>query len=225
MKLGAVTIGQAPRADVAGEFMQALGLEAELLQRGALDGLTRTEIDAMAPASGDYILVTRLLDGSEVRIAERCIEERMKACVRKLEEDGAELVVQFCTGEFPSLVSRKLMLKPDVLMEHLVPGILLGRGRLGAVVPHPSQIPAMERKWAKTGCECVCVAASPYSGTGEEYERAARELAGKGADLIVLDCIGFTAAMKGIFRKVSGKPVLLPRTLLGRVAGEMLGGK
>jgi protein AroM len=223
MKLGAVTIGQAPRNDVAGEFMQALGLEAELLQRGALDGLTLAEIKEIEPKAGDYVLVTRLRDGTEVRIAERHIEERMKACVRKLEEDGAEIIVQFCTGEFPSLTSRKLLLKPDVLLEHLIPAIV-GKGCLGAVVPHESQIAAMEKKWGKTGLKVVCTAASPYSGKPADYERAGRELAEKGADLIVLDCIGFTQAMKKIFRAASGRPVILPRTLLGRIAGEMLGG-
>ena len=155
MKLGAVTIGQAPRNDVAGEFMQALGLEAELLQRGALDGLTLAEIKEIEPKAGDYVLVTRLRDGTEVRIAERHIEERMQACVRKLEEDGAEIIVQFCTGEFPSLTSRKLLLKPDVLLEHLIPAIV-GKGCLGAVVPHESQIAAMEKKWGKTGLKVVC---------------------------------------------------------------------
>ena len=57
----------------------------------------------------------------------------------------------------------------------------------------------------------------------EDFRAAARRLASRGADLIVLDCIGFTERMKRVFREESGKPVILPRTLLGRVAGELAG--
>jgi protein AroM len=78
----------------------------------------------------------------------------------------------------------------------------------------------MRNKWQKTGLEVVFDAASPYTGTEANFRTAARRLAG--VDLIVLDCIGFTGEMKRIFREESGKPVILPLTLLGRVCGELL---
>jgi protein AroM len=223
MKIGAVTIGQSPRTDVAPEFERALGVDAELLQCGALDGLSREEVRALAPGPGDYILVTRLRDGTEVKIAEGHIHERMKACIRRLEESGVDLIVLFCTGEFPDLASRCIILKPDVLMEHTVPGIL-GKGRLGAVLPSADQIPILGEKWKKTGLAIELDAVSPYSGTENDFRAAARRLAGRGVDLIVLDCIGFNENIKRIFREETEKPVILPRTLLGRIAGEMLGG-
>jgi protein AroM len=223
MKLGAVTIGQSPRTDVAPEFERALGVEADLLQCGALDGLSLEEVRALAPKPGDYILVTRLRDGTEVKIAEKHILEKMKACIRRLEAAGTELIVLFCTGEFPDLDSRCIILKPDVLMEHTVPGILR-KGRLGAVLPSPDQIPILGEKWKKTGLEIVLDAVSPYSGTEDDFRDCARRLAVRGVDLIVLDCIGFNEGIKSIFRREAGVPVILPRTLLGRIAGEMLGG-
>ncbi len=223
MKIGAITIGQSPRTDVAPEFQAALGVPAELLQCGALDGLSREDVKALAPGPGDYILVTRMRDGTEVMIAERHIHERMIGCVRKLEAAGVDLIVLFCTGEFPDLDSGPVILKPDVLMEHLVPGILQ-KGRLGAVLPSPDQIPVLGKKWAKTGLEIELDAVSPYSGTEEDFRLAARRLAARNVDLIVLDCIGFSEKIRRVFREESGKPVILPRTLLGRVAGEMAGG-
>lgn len=223
MKIGAVTIGQSPRTDVAPEFQKALGIDADLLQCGTLDGLSREEIAAIAPKEGDYILVTRLRDGTEVKIAEEHIHERMKGCIRRLEEAGTDLIVLFCTGEFPDLDSRCIILKPDVLMEHVVPGILR-KGRLGAVLPSADQIPILGNKWKKTGLDTVCDAVSPYSAGEEELRRTARRLRDRNVDLVVLDCIGFTEKTKRIFREETGKPVILPRTLLGRIAGEMLGG-
>jgi protein AroM len=222
IKIGAITIGQSPRIDVTPEFEASLGIKAELIQAGALDGLSLEEVQGFAPQQGDYILVTRMRDGAEVRIAERYIQQRLQDSVRRLEAAAVDMIVLFCTGEFPRLDSRCLIIKPDVLMEHLIPGIL-SRGRLGVLLPAPEQAASMKNKWLKTGLEVVLDAASPYTGTGADFRAAARRLTAGGADMIVLDCIGFTAEMKRIVQEESKKPVILPRTLLGRVCGELLG--
>lgn len=221
VKIGALTIGQSPRTDVAGEFLQAVGQEVELLQCGALDGLSREEIGRMAPQEGDYILVTRLRDGTEVKIAERYIKLRMQECAQILRQAGATILVLFCTGEFPELEGQVLLLKPDVIMEHVVGGIL-PRGKLGAILPSADQIPLLGKKWEKTGLQIELTAASPYSGKEEDFRRAALYLKSKGVDLIVLDCIGFTVAIKRIVRETAQCPVILPRTLLGRIMGELI---
>lgn len=221
IRIGAMTIGQSPRSDVAGEFLQAVGQEVELLQCGALDGLSKEEIGRMAPREGDYILVTRLQDGTEVKIAERYIHERMKECARTLKQAGAEILVLFCTGEFPELEGQVLLLKPDVIMEHVVPGIL-SRGILGAILPSADQIPLLGKKWEKTGLQVELTAASPYSGKEEDFRNAANYLKSRGVDLIVLDCIGFSQSIKRLVRETAQCPVILPRTLLGRITGELI---
>ena len=65
------------------------------------------------------------------------------------------------------------------------------------------------------------VAGSPY-GEPEELDRAAKEMAGMDVDLVVLDCIGYTSAMKERVRQLSGKPVVLSRTIAARVVMELL---
>jgi protein AroM len=221
IKIGAITIGQSPRIDVTPEFEASLGINAELVQAGALDGLSLEEVQKFAPQRGDYILVTRMRDGREVHIAERHIHRRIQDCVLTLEAAAVDMIVLFCTGKFPTLTSRSLIIKPDVLMEHLIPGIL-PRGRMGALLPSPEQALSMKNKWQKTGLEVVFDAASPYTGTEADFRAAARRLAAAGVDLIVLDCIGFTGEMKRFLQEESKKPVILPRTLLGRICGELL---
>ena len=63
MKVGAVTIGQSPRVDVMGDMKAILGEEVEVLEAGALDGLSMEEIEEMEPGEDDYVLVSRLQSG------------------------------------------------------------------------------------------------------------------------------------------------------------------
>ena len=64
------------------------------------------------------------------------------------------------------------------------------------------------------------IAASPY-GPWEDLEKAAQQVKDMDADLIVLDCIGYTQEMKRMFEEKTGKLVVLPRTLLARVVSEL----
>ena len=73
LRVGTVTIGQAPRTDVTPDLMKILGAEVELIEAGALDGLSSEQIAAMAPRPGDYVLVTRMADGTSVKICERAV--------------------------------------------------------------------------------------------------------------------------------------------------------
>ena len=70
MKIGAITIGQAPRVDVTADILSIFDDSLELLQAGGLDGLTREQIAEFAPGKEDYVLVSRLTDGSSVTFAD-----------------------------------------------------------------------------------------------------------------------------------------------------------
>ena len=221
-KIGALTIGQSPRVDVLPEFLAAIGGRVEVVQRGALDGLSAAEVAELAPAQDDYVLVTRMRDGSEVRLSESRILERLRLSVRYLEEAGVEVIALFCTGEFPDLGTNVPLLRPNLIMERLVPALIPG-GELCAVVPSPDQIPAMTEKWSRAGCSTRAESVSPYTSTADDLRRCASRAASLDCDLVVLDCIGYSGEARAIFRERLNKPVLLPRTLLGRVVGELLG--
>ena len=65
-KVGLITVGQAPRSDVVPDMAAILGGDVEILEAGALDGLSREQIAPLAPEGDDEIIVTRLADGSPV---------------------------------------------------------------------------------------------------------------------------------------------------------------
>jgi protein AroM len=220
LKVGLVTIGQSPRTDVTPTIEKMLGRKVELIEKGALDGLTRKEINKFAPTARDYILVTRIRDGTSVKIAERRIFPRVQKCIGELEEMGVDLTLLLCTGDFPEMKTKKLLIKPDKLISNIVWGVLK-RGNLGVVVPEKDQIPLLRRKWKKKGISLVMATANPYGET-KASEEAATLLTKENVDLIVLDCIGFTPKIKELFRRLTGKPVILPQTILGRVLKELV---
>jgi protein AroM len=222
MKVGTLTIGQSPRSDVVPEIRDILGPEIEILEKGALDGLDVEEVRKFRPGPNDYILVTRMRDGTEVKIAERHVIERMRRCISEFQTEPVEIIILLCTGEFPEIDSRKILLRPDRVMLNVVQS-LLESGRLGVVVPSPEQIPELKRRWETSNREVFAEAVSPYTGTREELREKALEIKASGVDLVVLDCIGFNRETKALFRDVTGKPVLLPVTLVGRIAREMVG--
>ena len=220
MKIGAITVGQAPRVDVTADIMDILGPGTELLERGGLDGLTREEIEAFAPQGDDYVLVSRLTDGSSVTFAEKYVIPRLQAAIRDLEAAGVAMIMVFCTGAFPAeLTSSVPMLFPNDLIQAVVP-LLTKRSSIITVTPSPLQIEQNQQKWQDYVQKCTTIAVSPY-GDYQAVAEAAAQIADTDADLIVLDCIGFTKQMKELFAKVTGKPVVLPRTLLARVAAEV----
>ena len=106
MKVGAVTIGQAPRTDVTCDLIPIFGGKIDLLQRGGLDGLTSDDILKFAPSDRDYVLVSKLLDGSSVTFAEKYILPRLQQAIRDLEAEGAELIVFFVPGLSRTLSER-----------------------------------------------------------------------------------------------------------------------
>ena len=54
-KVGMVTIGQSPRMDVVPQIKELAGIEAEYLECGALDGLSLSEVEKLAPEGGDKL--------------------------------------------------------------------------------------------------------------------------------------------------------------------------
>lgn len=221
MKIGAITIGQAPRVDVTADIMDIFNGQAELIQAGGLDGLSKEEIAKFAPGEGDYVLVSRLNDGSSVTFAERHILPRLQDAMNKMEAEGCRLIMMFCTGNFPETLTTKSIpvLYPCEILERIVP-LVSKKSSIICMTPSPLQLKQTEGKWSHYVEHVKSIAVSPY-GEWDALEKAAEEAKDMEADLIVLDCIGYTQEMKEMFVKKTGKMVVLPRTLLARVVSEL----
>lgn len=219
-KIGMITIGQSPRDDVVPNIMRFLGPGIEVLEAGALDGLSIEDIENMTPKNGDYMLVTRMRDGAQVTISKSHILSRMQECIDDLVEKGVDLIVILCTGEFPDFTSEKIVLRLDRLLDGVVRGILL-HGTLAIVAPSKDQLPQMRKKWKSRDFKVIVESASPYVAQ-DEITKVARKLAKKNVDLVLLDCIGFNNEMKDRVKQISGKPTILARSILARIVKEII---
>jgi protein AroM len=218
--LGIITIGQAPRDDIASLFAMHAPTGTKVVLRGALDGLSDAEVDTLKPESGADTLYTRLRGDRDVKISKKAVIARSPAILAKLREDGCDAIVYACTGDFPPMEGDENVLFPSRVLNGLAAG-LLPRGRLGLLIPLAEQAEKLGAKWARPGLEVVAEALAPSAGRNEA-DAAARRLAAKGIDLVAMDCMSYTPTTKQWVKPGLGVPALLAITATGRVLREML---
>jgi len=216
-RLGVLTIGQSPRVDVVPVMAGMLG-GWEIAEAGALDERAEDEIAALAPGPGEYVLVTRLRDGREVVISRERVLPYVQQALGQL-APTVELVLFLCTGEFPPLPCDRLLIEPSRLLQHIVTGVA-GDRLLGILVPLPDQAADAARRWRAAGRVAAVTAASPYRDA--DFPQAARVLRAAGAEVIVMDCMGYTPAQKGEVVAASARPTILAGTAVAAVVRELL---
>jgi len=217
MEIGMITIGQSPRNDVIAEIKVILD-QMEIIQRGCLDELTNEQIGRLKPKETGPFLVTMLRDGSSVQVSEEKTVQLLQQRIKDLENKDVTAIVVLCTGDFSNLRSKKPLIQPGKLIRGLVEGMLSGEEKLGVVIPCYDQKGQTKKKWSRLNP--VVVVASPYDNSSR-IQQAAKKLRAENVDLTVLDCIGYTRQMKQTVKEITGKPVILARTLLARVLREL----
>ena len=218
--VGLITIGQAPRVDMVPEMTTWLG-PVRTIERGALDGMTPDGVTALYPTPDDYALITRLSDGSSATIAERHILPRIQSAITDLEAEGAEVVILLCTGKFPQFDHERPLLTAERLIVEGVRAITAG-ARIGVICPLPEQERLTRDKWFDLSDDLHVASGSPYDEDSDDLRRAARRLREIEVDYLVLDCMGYTQEMKELVRKEAGAPVLLARSVVARLAAEVI---
>ncbi|MNW26863.1 hypothetical protein D3C74_36450 [compost metagenome] len=218
-QLGMITIGQSPRTDVAPIIEKYLEGRAELVQCGVLDELTPAQIAELAPEPGEYVLTSRLRDGSAAVVSRERIRPILEQKIRELEDRGILNILLLCTGSFPGLrVDRAHLIEPDRIIPPAVEALADGR-RLGLIGPLPEQAGQLEQKFTSTPPP-LFAAASPYASGEAEFRQAAQLLKGQ-AKLILLDCMGYDERHRQwVSEAAEGVPVMLSNALMGKLVSE-----
>ncbi len=222
--IGFVTISESPRDDVVPDILSTLPGGVRVVERGNLDGLTDQQIAELAPDAGKSGIVARLKAGGETLLDHQKILPRMQSLVDELVRDeGVDLVIILCGADWTAIRCRVPVINPGRVFPAVVSSLAYGR-RLGVIKPNAGQVEAEQERYAKLGIDAVVASASPYTGDDRLVlaRIAATELKAANCDLIWMTCIGMDEPMRDVVSEVTGKPVMLARTILGRVAGELV---
>lgn len=221
VQIGMLTIGQSPRTDVISDISDILGSNVEIIECGALDGLSLEEIKKLEPSLNEHVLVTRLQNGTEVKVSHEKIIARLNQCLQKLEKRSKILII-LCTGTFPELHSQKLLIEPSKLINNVVQS-LLPQGQLGVLIPTLEQAQAIESKWNRKGITLKIEALSPYQDIKTEIvQEIATRFKNASVDLIVLDCMGYSKWIGDLVHSMTGIPVIVSKTLVARIVRELI---
>lgn len=224
-RIGLITIGQSPRDDIVPQMIEQMGMPVDVMEQGAIDGLTYDEACQLQPRNGEPWVVSRMRDGAEVRLAKHELDPRMQRCVEELEGRGASFIVPLCASDWSSLRASGGFINPGVALPAIVQAMIRPGGTLGVVSPTKEQAEIAKTRYKDAGFPVISTYAQPYASADEQREqceRAARELKDSGVDLIYMGCMGHTVEMRETIRKGSGKPTITANGLIASLMKQAL---
>ena len=223
--IGFATVAEAPRDDVVPDLARMLPDDVRIVERGNLTGLDWDGIAALAPAPGEVGIVARLKDGGETLLSHQKILPRMQRLVDELVQDeGADLVVVLCGADWGAVRCPVPLVNPGRLFPAVVSALAYGR-RLGVIKPAAGQVEKERERYQALGVDAVVTSASPYVGAERLAlaRQVAEELRRADCDLVWMTCIGMDEPMREVVAEVTGVPVILARSLIGRILAELVG--
>ena len=218
-KIGMLTIGQTPRNDLIPGLMKILGENFDIVEAGALDDLTMKDIEKIDLNPEDYILVSRMRDGREIKITKKFVIPRMQKQLEKIEENGVRLTVVMCTGKFPQFKSKGLVVTPSEILKGVIEGSLK-EGKLAVVYPTKEQVSYAQRDFKRENIDVYADSVSPYEP--KDVEGLLIRLRDEKPDLVFLNCFGFPISLKDKVKGETGKPTIHSSSVIARVLKELV---
>ena len=181
--------------------------------------------DATGPKHLDMTLTRAKFNELTADLVDRTMTPVRKALqekIHQLEKAGCSPIVLLCTGEFEGLTTEKVrLIEPDRLLPPVF-AALLNPLQVGVMVPLIEQAQSELNKWKGLDKPPVFAAASPYTASKEELQEAARKLAHQGAEVIVLDCMGYSKTLRDICAEAVDVPVIASSTMVAELTANLL---
>lgn len=222
-KLGFVTIGQSPRDDLVPYLLERLPRSVEAVEAGALDDLAPERIAELDDDAPGLHMVTRLRDGSSVRLAFGRVLPLMQARTSEVVSKGAKAVIILCGADWSAIREDVPVINPGSLFPKVIQG-LTGTSRLAVIRPSGDQVAGTLKEYRDTlGLNATATSAFPYDDAAVASAReAARSLSPYRPALVWMTCVGMDEDMRHAVRDELGVPVILARSLLARLIAEMV---
>lgn len=206
-RIALVTIGQAPRPDVAPDLLALVGHEVELAEFGALDGLARAEMALPASLPRGGRLYTRLRDGSHVVVDSAMVTERLGRLLAELDEARFDLIVLISTGIFQSFDLRTPLVHGQRAVDSWIDALVVGDCRIGVIYPLLQQAEAPRHGTLVQNAHAV-------AATGETARLEDATAGLEQAELILMHSVGYTQDQAQMVAAATGRPVVTARRII-----------
>lgn len=172
--------------------------------------------------AGEFAIPTRLRDDSLGMVSRTKVERDLQSVIEVLDNQGYDVILLMSTADIRGFVTRNaILIEPQRIIPPLVASIVDGH-QVGVIVPVPELMAQQKKKWTVLEKEPYYELGHPYLATEREFIDAGRALLERGADVLVLDCLGFHQQHRDLLQKALDVPVLLSNVLVARLASELL---
>jgi len=207
----ALTTSQSPRDDFMQDLLPLLPPDYSVKLVGALDNLTVEQIKKdYVPAPGEDTFVARLRNGEMVEVPREKELPLLQEAIHQAVKDGADAIIILCTLPFPVFECKVPLITPYEAMHWFIPAIGPGL-KVGTLFPYESHAAIQEKTWRDHGIDIVPKCLAPVVADGQAI---AKLYANENIDLLVLDCIGFTAPARDEAQKLLKVPVIHAKQLM-----------
>ena len=203
--LAILTIGIVPMQEVLPLLTEYID-EDNISHHSLLGKLSREEVMAeYAPEAGEDTILTLLNDNHLAHVSRRKVERDLQGVVEVLDNQGYDVIILMRTANISSMTARNtIFLEPSRRLPPLVSSIV------------------QAQKWQILQKPPVFSLGNPIHDSEQKIIDAGKELLAKGADVIMLDCLGFNQRHRDLLQKQLDVPVLLSNVLIARLAAELL---
>lgn len=212
-RIAVITMGHAPRPDVMQEIRPLLG-DAELDEFGALDKDSDALIASMAPRHDAPRYTTQLRNGRHVIVDAAFVTSRTEALVADLDGRNYDLLILAMTGMRARLATRTPHIHGQDTLDAWISALVASNSRIGIIFPLASQQSAASE--SDYGTMLKSSLATIGGSQGSDLTQAIDRVSG--ADLIVMNSVGYTGEMAQQVALTSGKPVVTACRIIGSTA-------
>ncbi|ECE6508127.1 AroM protein [Salmonella enterica subsp. houtenae] len=220
--LAILTIGVVPMSEVLPLLTEYID-EQHITHHSLLGKMSREDVMAdYAVEPGDDPLLTLLNDNQIAHVSRQKVERDLQSVVEVLDNQGYDVIILMSTAAIKSMAARNsILLEPLRIIPPLVASIVDGH-QVGVIVPVAELLAAQDKKWQVLQMPPVYSLANPVHGSEQQLIDAGQALLDQGADVIMLDCLGFHQRHRDILQQALDVPVLLSNVLIARLASELL---
>ncbi|EEW7496594.1 AroM family protein [Escherichia albertii] len=220
--LAILTIGIVPLQEVLPLLTEYID-EKNISHHSLLGNLSRERVMAeYAPQAGEETILTLLNDNQLAQVSRRKIERDLQSVVEVLDNQGYDVILLMSTAAIRGMTVRNtIFLEPLRILPPLVSSIVEGH-QVGVIVPVEELLEAQAQKWQILQKTPLFSLGDPVHDSEQKIIEAGKELLANGADVIMLDCLGFNQRHRDLLQKQLDVPVLLSNVLIARLAAELL---